>query len=192
MLPSWVTGCTWAPWDAHLVALDAKTGNLIWDAEVADETTGYSITGAPLLVGDKILTGIAGGEFGIRGFIDAYEASTGELAWRVYTIPGPDHPDNASWAGNSWRTGGSPSWVTGSYDPELNLVYWGTGNPGPDWNGDVRMGDNLYSDAVLAINPDTGGDGVVFPVHSARRPRLGRHPDSDPGRFRVRRAAAPS
>ena len=142
--------------DAHLVALDAKTGNVIWDAEVADEAMGYSITGAPLLVGDKILTGVAGGEYGIRGFIDAYDEATGELAWRLYTIPGPDHPDNATWAGNSWRTGGSPSWVTGAYDPELNLVYWGTGNPGPDWNGDVRMGDNLYSDAVLAINPDTG------------------------------------
>ena len=142
--------------DAHLVALDAKTGTLLWDAEVADEGTGYSITGAPLIVGDKIMTGVGGGEYGIRGFVDAYEAETGELAWRLYTIPGPDHPDNVTWAGNSWRTGGSSSWMTGSYDPELNLVYWGTGNPGPDWNGDVRMGDNLYSDAVLAINPDTG------------------------------------
>ena len=142
--------------DAHIVALDAKTGSVIWDTEVADEGTGYSITGAPLIVGDKIMTGVGGGEYGIRGFIDAYEAGTGELAWRLYTIPGPDHPDNMTWAGNSWRTGGSSSWMTGSYDPELNLVYWGTGNPGPDWNGDVRMGDNLYSDAVLAINPDTG------------------------------------
>ena len=142
--------------DAHLIALDAKTGSVIWDAEVADEATGYSITGAPLIVADKILTGVAGGEYGIRGFIDAYEQETGELAWRLYTIPGPDHPDNVTWAGNSWRTGGSASWMTGSYDPELNLVYWGTGNPGPQMNGDMRMGDNLYSDAVLAINPDTG------------------------------------
>ena len=142
--------------DAHIVALDAKTGSVLWDTEVADEGTGYSITGAPLIVGDKIMTGVGGGEYGIRGFVDAYEAGTGELAWRLYTIPGPDHPDNVTWAGNSWRTGGSSSWMTGSYDPELNLVYWGTGNPGPDWNGDVRMGDNLYSDAVLAINPDTG------------------------------------
>ena len=142
--------------DAHIVALDAKTGTVLWDSEVADEGTGYSITGAPLIVGDKIMTGVGGGEYGIRGFVDAYEAETGELAWRLYTIPGPDHPDNVTWAGNSWRTGGSSSWMTGSYDPELNLVYWGTGNPGPDWNGDVRMGDNLYSDAVLAINPDTG------------------------------------
>ena len=142
--------------DAHLVSLDAKTGSVLWDVEVADEATGYSKTAAPLVVGDKIITGIAGGEFGIRGFVDAYDAETGERLWRLYTIPGPEHPDNASWAGDSWRTGGSPTWMTGSYDPELNLVYWGTGNPGPDWNGDVRLGDNLYSDAVLAIDPDTG------------------------------------
>ena len=142
--------------DAHLVSLDAKTGSVLWDVEVADEATGYSKTGAPLVVGDKIITGIAGGEFGIRGFVDAYDAETGERLWRLYTIPGPEHPDNASWSGDSWRTGRSPTWMTGSYDPELNLVYWGTGNPGPDWTGDVRLGDNLYSDAVLAIDPDTG------------------------------------
>ena len=142
--------------DAHLVSLDAKTGSVLWDVEVADEATGYSKTGAPLVVGDKIITGVAGGEFGIRGFVDAYDAETGERLWRLYTIPGPEHPDNASWAGDSWRKGGSPTWMNGSYHPELNLVYWGTGNPGPDWNGDVRLGDNLYSDAVLAIDPDTG------------------------------------
>ena len=142
--------------DAHLVSLDAKTGSVLWDVEVADEATGYSKTGAPRVVGDKIITGVAGGEFGIRGFVDAYDAETGERLWRLYTIPGPEHPDNASWSGDSWRTGGSPTWMTGAYDPELNLVYWGTGNPGPDWNGDVRLGDNLYSDAVLAIDPDTG------------------------------------
>lgn len=142
--------------DAHLISLDAKTGSVLWDVEVADEAAGYSKTAAPLVVGDKIITGIAGGEFGIRGFVDAYDAQNGKRLWRLYTIPGPEHPDNKSWSGDSWRTGGSPTWMTGSYDPELNLVYWGTGNPGPDWNGDVRLGDNLYSDAVLAIDPDTG------------------------------------
>ena len=142
--------------DAHLVALDARTGNLLWDAEVAKEESGYSKTAAPLVVGDKVITGIAGGEFGIRGFVDAYDVKTGERVWRLYTIPGPGEPGNETWAGDSWRTGGSATWMTGSYDPELNLVYWGTGNPGPDWNGDVRLGDNLYSDAVLAIDPDTG------------------------------------
>ena len=142
--------------DAHLVAIDARSGNLVWNREVADHRAGYSKTAAPLVVKDQVVTGIAGGEFGIRGFLDSYNAVTGEQEWRAWTIPGPDHPDNQSWAGDSWRTGGSPTWITGSYDPDLNLVYWGTGNPGPDWNGDVRMGDNLYADSALALNADTG------------------------------------
>ena len=142
--------------DAHLVAIDARTGNLVWNKEVADHRSGYSKTAAPLIVKDQVVTGIAGGEFGIRGFIDSYDATTGNLEWRTHTIPGPDHPDNQSWAGDSWRTGGSPSWITGTYDPDLDLVYWGTGNPGPDWNGDVRIGDNLYADSALALNGDTG------------------------------------
>ena len=142
--------------DARLVAIDARTGNLVWSTEVADYRAGYSKTAAPLVVKDQIVTGIAGGEYGIRGFLDSYSAATGELEWRTHTIPGPDHPDNQTWAGDSWRTGGSPTWITGAYDPDLNLVYWGTGNPGPDWNGDVRMGDNLYADSALALNGDTG------------------------------------
>ena len=142
--------------DAHLVAIDARTGNLVWNREVADHAAGYSKTAAPLVVKDKVVTGIAGGEYGIRGFIDSYEATTGELDWRADTIPGPDHPDNQTWAGDSWRTGGSASWITGAYDPELDIVYWGTGNPGPDWNGDVRMGDNLYSDSAMALNMESG------------------------------------
>ena len=142
--------------DARLVAIDARTGNLVWNTEVADYRSGYSKTAAPLIVKDQVVTGIAGGEFGIRGFVDSYNATTGELEWRADTIPGPDHPDNQTWAGESWRTGGSASWITGAYDPDLNLVYWGTGNPGPDWNGDVRMGDNLYSDSALALNHETG------------------------------------
>ena len=142
--------------DAHLAAIDAKTGNLLWAAEAADYRSGYSKTAAPLIVKDKVVTGIAGGEFGVRGFLDAYNATTGTRDWRTYTIPGPDHPDNQSWSGDSWRTGGSPTWITGSYDPDLDLVYWGTGNPGPDYNGDVRMGDNLYADSALALDGDTG------------------------------------
>lgn len=142
--------------DAHLVAIDARTGNVLWDVEVADYEAGYSKTAAPLIVKDKVVTGIAGGEFGIRGFIDAYDPVTGELEWRTYAIPGPGEPGNDSWSGDSWKTGGAATWITGSYDPELNLIYWGTGNPGPDWNGDVRLGDNLYSDSALALNGDTG------------------------------------
>ena len=142
--------------DAHLVAIDARTGNLIWNTEVADHQAGYSKTAAPLIVKDQVVTGIAGGEFGIRGFLDSYDAKTGERQWRAWTIPGPDHPDNQTWSGDSWRTGGSPTWITGSYDPDLNLIYWGTGNPGPDWNGDARLGDNLYADSALALDADTG------------------------------------
>ena len=143
--------------DAHLVAIDARSGNLVWNREVADHRSGYSKTAAPLIVKGEVVTGMAGGEYGVRGFIDSYNAETGDLEWRANTIPGPDHPDNQSWAGDSWRTGGAASWITGSYDPDLDLVYWGTGNPGPDWNGDVRLGDNLYSDSALALNHETGG-----------------------------------
>lgn len=142
--------------DAHLVAIDATTGNLVWDATVANYKAGYSKTAAPLIVKDKVVTGIAGGEFGIRGFLDSYNATSGNREWRAYTIPSPDHPDNQSWSGESWRTGGSPTWITGSYDPDLDLVYWGTGNPGPDYNGDMRLGDNLYADSVLALDGDSG------------------------------------
>ena len=142
--------------DARLVAIDARTGNLLWNTEVAPYQSGYSKTAAPLIVKDQVVTGIAGGEYGIRGFLDSYDAETGRLAWRTYTIPGADHPDNRTWAGDSWRTGGSPTWLTGSYDPDLDLVYWGTGNPGPGWNGEVRLGDNLYSDSVLALDGETG------------------------------------
>ncbi len=142
--------------DAHLVVIEDHTGNVLWDTEVADYEAGYSKTAAPLIVKDKVVTGIAGGEFGIRGFIDAYDPATGELEWRTYAIPGPGEPGNDSWSGDSWKTGGAATWITGSYDPDLNLIYWGTGNPGPDWNGDVRLGDNLYSDSALALDGDTG------------------------------------
>ncbi len=142
--------------DSHLVALDAKTGHVRWDTAVADYKTGHSITVAPLAVKDKVIVGIAGGEFGVRGFLDAYEAKTGKKVWRFWTVPGAGEPGNETWAGDSWKTGSATTWVTGSYDPELNLIFWGTGNPGPDWNGDVREGDNLYSDCLLALDADTG------------------------------------
>jgi len=142
--------------DAKLIALDAKTGTVQWETQSADPNTGYSKTAAPLVIGDKVISGIAGGEYGIRGFLDAYDAETGELAWRFYTIPGEGEPHNDTWEDDSWKTGGAPTWITGAYDPELNLVYWGTGNPGPDWNGEDREGDNLYSDSVVALDADTG------------------------------------
>ncbi len=142
--------------DAHVVALDAKTGSVVWDAEAEDYRKGYSFTVAPLVVKDKVVVGVAGGEFGIRGFIDAYDAETGKRAWRFYTIPGPGEPGHETWAGDSWKTGGAPAWLTGTYDPELNLIYWGIGNPGPDLYGAERKGDNLYSDCVVALDADSG------------------------------------
>ena len=142
--------------DAHLIAIDAKNGHPLWNVTVGKAAAGYALTHAPLVVKDKVIVGTAGGEYGIRGFIAAYDVRTGKEAWRFYTIPGPGEPGHETWAGDSWKHGGGSVWVTGSYDPALNLTYWGIGNPGPDWNGDVRLGDNLYSDCVVALDADTG------------------------------------
>jgi alcohol dehydrogenase (cytochrome c) len=142
--------------DAHLVAIDARNGKPIWNTEVAKDASGYALTHAPLVVKDKVIVGTAGGEFGIRGFIAAYDAKTGKEVWRFHNIPEPGEPGHETWAGDSWKTGGGSVWVTGSYDPDLNLTYWGIGNPGPDWNGDNRKGDNLYTDSVVALDADTG------------------------------------
>jgi alcohol dehydrogenase (cytochrome c) len=142
--------------DCYLVALDLKSGIERWATKVADYKSGYSMTMAPLAIAGKIVVGISGGETGIRGFVDAYEAKTGKQAWRFWTIPGPGEAGHETWSGESWKTGGGATWVTGSYDPELKLVYWGVGNPGPDWNGDVRPGDNLYTCSLVALDGDTG------------------------------------
>jgi alcohol dehydrogenase (cytochrome c) len=142
--------------DAHLVALDLNSGRVRWDVTVADATQGYSITAAPLVVRDKIVIGVAGGEYGTRGFLDAYDARTGQRAWRLWTVPGPGQPGHDTWAGDSWKTGGATTWVTGAYDPALDLIYWGTGNPGPNYNGDGRAGDNLYTNCLLAVEASTG------------------------------------
>ena len=142
--------------DCYLVALDIKTGQQRWATKVEDYKPGYSMTLAPLAIKGKVVVGVSGGEAGIRGFIDAYDANTGSRAWRFFTIPAPGEPGNNTWAGDSWKTGAGSTWVTGAFDPELNLLYWGIGNPGPDWNGDSRKGDNLYTCSFVALDGDTG------------------------------------
>lgn len=142
--------------DGHLLALDAKTGRTVWDVAVGRPEAGYSLTHAPLVVKNMVIVGPAGGEYGIRGFLAAFEAKSGKELWRFNTVPGPGEFGHDTWSGESWKTGGAPIWMTGSYDPELNLTYWGTGNPGPGWNGDRREGDNLFSDSVVALDADTG------------------------------------
>jgi alcohol dehydrogenase (cytochrome c) len=142
--------------DAHVIALDAKSGKPLWNSQVGAPEKGYAITHAPLIVKDKVIVGMAGGEYGIRGYILALDTKTGKEAWRFYTIPGPGEPGHESWKGDSWQHGGASVWVTGSYDPDTNLTFWGIGNPGPDWNGDNRAGDNLYACSVVALDADTG------------------------------------
>jgi alcohol dehydrogenase (cytochrome c) len=141
--------------NSHLIAVNAKIGKLIWDTTVTG-TAGYPITHAPLVVKDKIIIGTGGGDGGIRGFLAAFDAKTGKEVWRFYTIPGPGEPGNETWLGESWKTGGTGIWNIGAYDPETNLTFWGTGNPNPTGNGDIRLGDNLYSDSVIALDADTG------------------------------------
>jgi alcohol dehydrogenase (cytochrome c) len=142
--------------DAHLVAVDAKSGRLIWNATAGDPKNAESITHAPLVVKDKVIVGIAGAEMAIRGRIMAYDVRTGKEVWRFNTIPGPGEPGHETWGGESWKTGGGSVWITGSYDPELNLTYWGIGNPWPDMDASVRPGDNLYTCSTVALDPDTG------------------------------------
>ena len=154
--------------DAHLIAIDAKTGRALWNTRVADSKGGYSVTHAPLVVKDKVIVGVGGGEYGIRGFVAAYDARSGREAWRFYTLPAPNEPGGDTWKPcppktadafcdpDAWKHGGGSVWVTGSYDPALNLTYWGVGNAGPDWNNEQRPGDNLYTDSVVALDADTG------------------------------------
>ena len=142
--------------DAHVIALDARTGKLIWDTAMAPNEQAYSATLAPLVVKDKVIVGVTGGEYGIRGFIDAYDAASGKRVWRFWAIPSKDEPGGDTWAADSWQRGGGATWMTGTYDPKLNILYWGVGNPGPDLFGEVRKGDNLYTAGLVALDADTG------------------------------------
>jgi alcohol dehydrogenase (cytochrome c) len=142
--------------DNNLIALDARTGRQLWEKNLADTMQGYTMTGAPLALKDMTVVGMSGGEGGVRGFLEAYGTATGERLWRFETIPGPGEPGNETWSGDSWKTGGGATWLTGSFDPELNLIYWAVGNPGPDFNPHQRKGDNLYTNSVVALDPKTG------------------------------------
>ncbi|MBI3209887.1 MAG: PQQ-dependent dehydrogenase, methanol/ethanol family [Candidatus Solibacter usitatus] len=142
--------------DAKLVALDARNGSVVWTAKLAEAADGYWCPVAPLIVNGKVIIGIAPGDHGLNGFLDAYDAQTGERLWRWNSIPGPGEPGHETWPGDSWKTGGGNTWLTGSFDPELNLIYWGTGNPAPDFDGDVRKGDNLYTESMIALDANSG------------------------------------
>ena len=152
--PPWIRSFAAVGSTLFFSASDGSTGRELWKSEPAgDPKQGYAFTHAPLVVKDKVIAGSAGGEFGVRGFIAAWDVKTGKEVWRFNTVPGPGEAGNESWSGESWKNGGAPIWVTGSYDPDTNLTYWGTGNPGPDWDGAGRLGDNLYSCSVIAIDP---------------------------------------
>jgi len=142
--------------NAHLLCLDARSGNLLWEVAYAPNNKNYGATSAPLVVKDKVLVGTSGGDDGVRGFLAAFDAATGKEAWRFWTIPGPGEFGSSSWPGTMYLRGGGTTWMPGTYDPGLNLLYWGTSNPAPDFDGAVRPGDDLYTDCVLAIDPDTG------------------------------------
>lgn len=141
--------------DAHLLAFEATTGELVWDVPVEDYLLGYTMTLAPLVVDGTVIVGAAGGEYGVRGSVVAYDSETGEQLWKTWMTAGPGEPGNETWPGDTWKTGGASIWITGSYDPDLNLTYWGTSNAAP-WMGSARPGDNLYVGSVVALDPQTG------------------------------------
>ena len=142
--------------NAHLLCLDARSGHLLWDVPYTDGNRNYGATSAPLVVKDKVIVGTSGGDDGVRGFISAIDAETGRLAWRFWTIPGPGEPGSSSWPGDAYLHGCGTTWMPGTFDSELNTIYWGTSNPCPDFDGEPRPGDDLYTDSVLALDPDNG------------------------------------
>ena len=141
--------------DDHLVALDAKTGKVVWDKKVQDYKKGQYMTLMPLIVDGKVYVGGSGGEFGVRGYVVAYDANDGKELWRTFTIPGEGEPGHDTWSGDDWKSGGGPAWMTGTYDKDTKTIYWGTGNAAP-WPGGAHPGDNLYTSSVLALDPETG------------------------------------
>ena len=167
-----ITGDTiiMATLDAKMVAFNRLTGEVLWETTLAPYADGFSATSMPMIVKDMAIIGIAGGEYGVRGFFDAYDVATGELRWRHYTIPEEGEPGVETWAGDSYKTGGAPAWTSGAYDPETDVLYWTTGNPAPDWNGDLRAGDNLYS---TACSRSTRTPASACGISSSRRTTSG-------------------
>jgi alcohol dehydrogenase (cytochrome c) len=142
--------------DCVLLALNATDGRVLWQTKVCDPSSDYTMTGAPLIANGSVVVGVAGSEYGARGFLAAYDAETGEQKWKFNTVPGPGEFGHDTWTNDAWKSGGGSTWITGSYDPSLNLIYWGTGNPAPAFNGDVRPGDNLFTDSLVALHADSG------------------------------------
>jgi alcohol dehydrogenase (cytochrome c) len=150
--------------DDHVVALDAKTGKVLWDTKVQDYKKGQYLTLMPLVVDGKVIVGGSGGEFGVRGYVVAYDANNGKELWRTFTIPGPGEPGHDTWTGDDWKTGGGSAWMTGNYDKDTKIIYWGVGNAAP-WPGDTHPGDNLYTASVLGLDPETGKIKAHFQYH---------------------------
>jgi len=150
--------------DDHVVAIDAKTGKQVWDTKVQDYKKGQYLTLMPLIVDGKVIIGGSGGEYGVRGYVAAFDANDGHELWRQYTVPAPGEPGSETWSGDAWKSGGGSAWMTGNYDPQLNLIYWGTGNAAP-WPGDLHPGDNLYTTSVVALDPATGKIKNHFQYH---------------------------
>jgi alcohol dehydrogenase (cytochrome c) len=171
--------------DAHVIALNAKDGKELWKTKIAEWKDGVSLTLAPLIANGVLVIGNSGAEYGVRGFIDGIDPETGKRLWRRYTIPAPGEKGNETWpqGTNAWEVGGGSAWITGSYDPQLDLMYWGTGNPAP-WASQSRPGDNLYTSSVLAMRPDR----LALPVHPERRLRLRRLLGAHQRRHQDRRA----
>ncbi len=154
--------------NAHLIALNRATGALVWETALADWHDNYNATGAPLVVGTMVISGISGGDEGARGFVAAFDQASGKELWRFWTVPKRGEPGSETWQGTGIDHPGGATWMTGTYDKELDTLYWPVGNPGDDLIGDDRLGDNLYTDSVVALDPDDRQAEVVFPVHAPR------------------------
>ncbi len=176
--------------NAHLISLDRASGKILWEIEMADWKENYGATSAPLVAGDLVISGVSGGDEGVRGFVAAYRIADGKPAWRFWTIPKPGEPLSETWQGKALVHGCASTWLTGTYDPELDLVFWPTGNPCPDFNGDERLGDNLYSDSVLALERASGKLRWYFQFTPHDRLRLGCPADTHGDRRRLEGSTA--